>query len=110
MGGKYHPQSQEEVKSFHKTIQNFLNEAYTNTMFNGDEEQSLPLMAIDLVHYYNNKRVHSTKMILKELLFNFKNKSIVEQAIANTENSRKASLLEIDFEIEDSVLLTSWVT
>ena len=28
----------------------------------------------------------------------------------NTENSRKASLQEIDFEVRDSVLLTSWMT
>ena len=28
----------------------------------------------------------------------------------NTENSRKAFLQEIDFEVGDSVLLTSWIT
>ena len=107
-GGKYHPQSQGAVKSFNKTIQKFLNEAYTNSMFNGDEEWSLPLMVSDFLHYYNNKRVHSTtKMILGEILFNFKRKSIVEQVIMNTENSRKAFLQEIDFEVGDSVLLTS---
>ena len=33
-------------------------------------------------------------------------KNIVEQVIMNTENSRKASLQEIDFEVRDSVLLT----
>ena len=69
-------------------------------MFNGDEELSLPLMATDFLHYYNSKRVYSTKkMIPREILFNFKNKSIVEQVIVNTENSRKAFLQEIDFEV-----------
>ena len=35
--GKYHPQSQGAVESFNKTIlKKFLNEAYTNNMFNGD--------------------------------------------------------------------------
>ena len=111
LGGKYHPQSQGAVESFNKTIQKFLNEAYTNSMFNGDEEWSLPLMVSDFLHYYNNKRVHSTtKMIPREILFNFKIKSIVDQVIMNTENSRKAFLQEIDFEVGDSVLLTSWMT
>ena len=47
LGGKYHPKSQGAVESFNKTIQKFLNEAYKNSMFNGDEEWSLPLMASD---------------------------------------------------------------
>ena len=68
-------------------------------------------MVGDFLHYYNSKRVHSTtKMIPREILFNFKNKSIVEKVIANRENSRKAFLQEIDFEDGDSVLLTSWIT
>ena len=35
---KYHPQSQGAVENFNKTIQKFLNEAYTNSFFNGNEE------------------------------------------------------------------------
>ena len=102
--GKYRPQSQGAVESFNKTIQKFLNETYTNSIFNGDEEWSLSLMVSDLLNYYNSKRVHSTtKMIPRKNLFNFKNKSIVEQVIVNTENSRKAFLQEIDFEVGDSV-------
>ena len=99
--GKYHPQSQGAVESFNKTIQKFLNEEYTNSMLNGDEEWFLPLMVSDFLHYYNSKRVYSTtKMILREILFNFKRKSIVEQVIMNTENYRKAFLLEIDLRLE----------
>ena len=49
-------------------------------------------------------------MIPREILFNFKNKNIVEQVIANTENSRKTFLQEIYFEVGDSVLLISWMT
>ena len=80
-------------------------------MFNGDEEWSLPLMVSNFLHYYNSKRVHSTtKVIPREILFNFKSKSIVEQVIVNTENSRKAFLQEIYFEVGDSVLLNSWIT
>ena len=61
---KISSQSQGAVQSCNKTIQKFLNEAYTNSMFNGDEEWSLPLMVSDFLHYYNSKRVHSTtKMI-----------------------------------------------
>ena len=79
--------------------------------FYGDEEWSLPLMASDFLHYYNSKRVHSTtKIIPREILFNFKNKSIVEQVIVNTKNSRKAFLQEIYFEVGDSVLLISEMT
>ena len=79
-------------------------------MFNGDEERSLPLMVSDSLYYYNSKRIHSiTKVILREILFNFKNKSIVEQVIVNTENSREAFLQEINFKVGDSALLTSWI-
>ena len=109
--GKYHPQNQGAVESFNKAIQKFLNEAYTNSMFNGDKELSLPLMVSDFLHYYNSKRDHSaTKMILREILFNFKNKNIVKQVIVNSKNSRKAFLQKIDFEVEESVLLASWIT
>ena len=74
---KYHPQSQRAVESFNKTIQKFLNEAYTNSMFNGDEELSLSLIVSDFLHYLNSKRVHSsTKMIPREILFNFKTKAL----------------------------------
>ena len=34
----------------------------------------------------------------------------MNQAIVNTENYRKAYLQEINFEVRDSVLLTSWMT
>ena len=47
-------------------------------------------------------------MIPREITFN--KKSIVEQVIVNTENSRKTFKQKIDFEVEDSVLLTSWIT
>ena len=111
IGRKYHLQSQGAVENFNKTIQKFFNEADTNSMFNGDEEWSLPLMVSNFSHYYNSKRVHSTtKIILREILFNFKNKSIVEQVIVNTENYRKEFLQEINYEVGDSVLLTSWMT
>ena len=111
LGGKYHLQNQGAVESLNKTIQNFLNEAYTNSMFNGDEEWSLPLMVSDFLHYCKSKRVHLTaKMIPREILFNLKNKSIVEQVIVNTENSRKAFQQEINFEVGESVLLPSWIT
>ena len=77
-------------------------------MFNGDEEWSLPLMVSDFLHYCNSKKVHSTtEMIPREILFNFKRKSILEQVIVNTENYRKAFLQKINFEVGDSVLLTS---
>ena len=46
-------------------------------------------MISDLLYYYNSKRVHlTTKMIPREILFNLKNKSIVEHFIVNIENSR----------------------
>ena len=67
LGGKFHSQSQGAVENFNKTIQRFLNEAYTHSMFNGDEEWSLPLMVSDFLHY--NKRVHSTtKTILRNFI------------------------------------------
>ena len=53
---------------------------------------------------FNNKDDYKRNFI------QFQNKSIVEEAIVNTENSRKWFLQEIDFEVGDSVLLTSWMT
>ena len=50
LGEKYHPQSQGAVESFNKTIQKILNEAYTNSTFNGDEEWPLPLMVRYFLH------------------------------------------------------------
>ena len=80
--GKYHPQSQVAVENFNKTIQKFLIEAYTNSMFNGDEEWSLPLMVSDFLHYYNSKRVHSiTKMFTIEILFNFKTRALLSKLL-----------------------------
>ena len=80
-------------------------------MFNGDEEWSLSLMVSDFLHHYNSKRVLSTtKIIPREILFKFKNKSIAEQDIVNTENCRKPFLQEIDFEVGHSFLLISWMT
>ena len=57
---KYHPQCQEVVESFIKIIQRFMIEAYTKSMFNGDEEWSLLLMVSYFLHYNDNKRVYST--------------------------------------------------
>ena len=100
MGGKYHPQIQGAVESFNKTIQKNFNWSIYS-MFNGDEEWSLPLMVSDFLYYYNSKRVHSTtKMIPREILFNFKNKSIVDQVIVNTENSRNAFQQKIILRLE----------
>ena len=86
------------VESFNITIQKFLNEAYKNSMFNGDEEWPLPLMVSDFLHDYNSKRVHSiTKMIPREILFNFKTKALL---------SKLLWIQKINFEVGDSVLLT----
>ena len=91
LGGKYHPQSQGAVESFNKTIQRFLNEAFTNSIFNWEENKwSLPLMINDFPFYYNNKCKHSTtKMTPREVLFNYKNKEIIEKVIINTEKFGK---------------------
>ena len=50
LGRKYHLQSQGAVESFNKTIQRFLNEAFTKTIFNWEENRwSLPLMITDFL-------------------------------------------------------------
>ena len=91
IGGKYHPQSQGAVESFNKTIQRFLNEAFKNSIFNWEENKwSLPLMITDFFFYSNNKCKHSTtKMTPREVLFNYKNKQMIDKVIINTEKSRK---------------------
>ena len=111
LGGKYQPQSQGAVESFNKTIQRFLNEAFTNSIFNWEENKwSLPLMIADFLLYYNNKFKHSTtKMTPREVLFNYKNKEMIEKVIINTEKSMKNFIQEIDYDVGDSLLITSWL-
>ena len=44
----------------------------------------------DFHFYYNNKCKHSTtKMTPREVIFNYKNKEIIEKVIINIEKSRK---------------------
>ena len=71
--------------------QRFLNKAFTNSIFNWEETKySLPLMITDFHFYYNSKCKHSTiKMTPIEVLFNYKNKEMIEKLILNTEKSRK---------------------
>ena len=71
IGEKYHLQSQGAVEGLTKLFKDYLNEAYTNSRYNRDEEWFLHLIVNDLLHYYNSKRVHLTiKMIPIEILFN----------------------------------------
>ena len=57
----------------------FLNKAFTNSIFNWEENKcSLPLMITDFHFYYNNKCKHSTtKMTSREVLYNYKNKEMI---------------------------------
>ena len=65
-------------------------------------------MITDLLFYYNNKCKHSTtKMTPREVLFNFKNKEIIEKVIINAEKSRKNFIQEFDYDVGDSVLIAS---
>ena len=59
--------------------QRFLNKAFTNSILNLEENKcSLPLMITDFHFYYNNKYKHlATKMIPREVLFNYKNKEMI---------------------------------
>ena len=46
-------------------------------------------MITDVLFYYNNKCKHSTtKITPREVLFNYKNKEMIEKVIINTEKSR----------------------
>ena len=60
--------------------------------------------------YYNSKCKHSTnKITIREVLFNYKNKEMIEKVIINTEKSWKFFLSqEIDYDVGDSILITSW--
>ena len=71
--------------------QRFLNKAFTSSIFNWEEDKwSLLLMITDVLFYYNNKYKHSTiKITLKEILFNYKNKDIIEKLIINREVEEK---------------------
>ena len=88
----------------------FLNKTFTDSIFNWEDiKWLLPLMISDF-HYYNNKCKHSkTKMTTREVLFNYKNKEMIEKIIINTEKSRKNFIQEIDYDVWDSILITSWL-
>ena len=92
-------------------FQRFLNEAFTNSIFNWEENKcSLPLMITDFHFYYNNKCKHSkTKMTPREVLFYCKNKEMIEKLIINTEKSRKNFIQEISYDAGDSVLIITWL-
>ena len=47
-------------------------------------------------------------MTPREVLFNYKNKEMIEKVIINTEKSRKIFYQEIDYDVGDSILVTSW--
>ena len=51
----------------------------------------------------------TTKMISREVIFNYKNKEMIERVIINTEKSRKKCIQEIDHDVRDSVLIISWL-
>ena len=89
--------------------QRFLNKTFTNSIFNLEENKcSLPLMITDFHFYYYNKCKHSTtKMTLREVLFNYKNKEMIEKLIINTEKFRKF-FIKIDYDVGNSILITSW--
>ena len=71
--------------------QRFLNKAFTSSTFNWEENKwSLSLMITDVPLNYNNKCKHSTtKITLREILFNYKNKEIIEKLIKNREVKEK---------------------
>ena len=65
-------------------------------------------MITDLFFYNNNKCSHSaTKMTPREILLNCINKEMIEKVTINTEKSRKNFIQEIDYDVGDSVLITS---
>ena len=45
----------------------------------------------------------------QEKFYLIKNKKITEKVIINTEKSRKNFIQEIDYDVGDSVLITSWL-
>ena len=50
----------------------------------------------------------TTKMIPREILFNYKNVEMIEKVIINTEKFRKNFIQEIDRDVGDLELITSW--
>ena len=60
------------------------------------------------IFYYNIKCSHSaTKMTPRVVLLNYINKEMIEKVTINKEKSRKNFIQEIDYDIGDSVLITS---
>ena len=65
-------------------------------------------MIVDFLFYYNDKCKNSiTKMTPREVLFDHKNKKMIEKVIINREKSRKNFIQEIDYDVGDFVLITS---
>ena len=48
-------------------------------------------------------------MTPRESLFNYKNKEMVKKEIINTEKSMKNFIQEIDYDVGDTALITSWL-
>ena len=90
--------------------QRFLNKAFSSSIFNWVEDKcSLPLMIIDFHIYYNNKFKHSkTKTTPREVLFNYKNKEMIEKVIIKFREAKENFYQEIYYDVGDSILITSW--
>ena len=66
-------------------------------------------MITDVLFYYNNKYKHSTtKIILREILFNSSIKEIIEELIINIEKSRENFIQKFDNDVINSLLINSW--
>ena len=66
-------------------------------------------MITDVLFYYNNKYKHSTtKITLREILFNSSIKEIIEKLIINIEISRENFIQNFDNDVRNSLLINSW--
>ena len=58
-GKYYHPESQDAVEAFNKTVQDYLSDCYENDKIDGIE-WDLSLTLSGFLNFYNQKRKHTT--------------------------------------------------
>ena len=91
-GSQYHPQSQEAIDAFNRTVQKSLSAVY-DIVKDEKLDWNLEMNLFNFLHFYNCKRKHTkTGQIPKYVLDNFNNEKIREIVMITTEKSRKKHL------------------
>ena len=90
--------------------QRILNKAFTKSIFNWEENKCSFLLMITNFHFIiiTSANIQQLRWHQDLVLFNYKNKEMIEKETIHTEMPKKFFYQEIDYNVGDSILITSW--